>query len=216
MVPPDSKIKKWWNYAVVLLVMYNSLFIPFVLGYSRYNPNEGNLYFYDMENDHLILYCLVVDYLVDMFFVADIVLTFRTTYFDADNELVLDKKLIANNYLRGAFPVFAPYYLSISAPFFLVFTYFWLLPQVDLLATVPFEIIGLLYHGKLDLGFKILRLLRLTKVIRQLDVHNNVSFPAATISDAHGLSMRTVALVLRQHIPTESSTLWSGVMCADS
>ena len=52
------------------------------------------------------------------------------------------------------------------------------LADVYLLATLPFEIIGLMYHGKLDLGFKLLRLLRLTKVIRQLDVHNNVRPPA--------------------------------------
>eukprot|EP00966_Prymnesium_polylepis_P002477 57001-Prymnesium_polylepis.2 len=40
-----------------------------------------------------------------MFFIADIMLTFRTTFFDQDNELVLDKKVIAQSYLHGAFPV---------------------------------------------------------------------------------------------------------------
>ena len=27
MLPPESVFKKWWNYFVVLLVMYNTLFI---------------------------------------------------------------------------------------------------------------------------------------------------------------------------------------------
>jgi len=31
-----------------------------------------------------------------------------------------------------------------------------------------------MYQGKIELSFKIMRLLRLTKVVRQLDVHNNV------------------------------------------
>lgn len=149
MLPPDSKFKKWWNVAVVTLVMYNSIFIPFILGYNRYNPNNANLYYYDMERDDLVIHLLILDYLVDLVFIADIVLTFRTTFFDQDNELVLDKEIIARTYLRGSFPV-------------------------DLLATLPFELLGLLYQGKLELGLKIFRLLRLTKVIRQLDVHNNV------------------------------------------
>jgi len=42
------------------------------------------------------------------------------------------------------------------------------------LATLPFELLGLMYQGKIELSFKIMRLLRLTKVVRQLDVHNNV------------------------------------------
>ena len=94
MLPPNSRFSKWWNRISVALVMYNCAMVPFILGYSRYDPNNANLYYYDgllpgalngAGSVNPFLLCL--DYLIDAFFVADIAIVFRTTYFDEDNEL---------------------------------------------------------------------------------------------------------------------------------
>jgi len=153
MLPPESKYKKRWNQFIVLLVIYNCWSIPIIIGFNLYGPryypengvqgpNEGyppGLYNYGL---------MTWDYIVDCFFLVDMLLTFRTTYFDEDNELVLDKKVIAKAYLKWAF---------------------W----IDLVALVPWEIFGLFANGELYLQIKVLRLLRFYKHIRKLDVHNN-------------------------------------------
>jgi len=148
MLPPDSPFKKWWNRIVVLLVMYNTLFLIIVICFQKYNGD--GLYWYDHATDTLDVTPMVFDYLIDVFFAADIYLTFRTTFFDQENELVLDKKVISRTYLKSWFPV-------------------------ELIATIPFELFGLCEKKpRLVVPVKVIRLLRLAKVLRQVNVHNNV------------------------------------------
>jgi hypothetical protein len=49
--------------------------------------------------------------------VVDIILEFRTTYYNEENELIVDKRTIAARYMRFWFPV-------------------------DVAATIPFELVG--------------------------------------------------------------------------
>lgn len=149
MLPPESSFKKHWNMLIVLLVMYNTLFIILVVCFNKYEERTG-LYWYEESTDTVTWAPMVIDYLVDLVFLADILLTFRTTFFDAENELVLDKRVIRNNYLKTWFPV-------------------------DLVSFLPFEIVGLAEDPpRLRLPLKVIRLLRLTKVIKEVNVHNNV------------------------------------------
>jgi len=148
MLPPDSPFKKWWNRIVVLLVMYNTLFLIIVICFQKYNGD--GLYWYDHATDTLDVTPMVFDYLIDVFFAADIYLTFRTTFFDQENELVLDRKVISRTYLKSWFPM-------------------------ELIATIPFELFGLCEKKpRLVVPVKVIRLLRLAKVLRQVNVHNNV------------------------------------------
>lgn len=103
MLPPDSTFKKWWNIVMSILVLYNTLFIILVICFQKYD--ERGLYWYERDWDHAYVAPMVIDYLVDLMFVADILLTFRTTFFDQENELVLDKKVIRNTYLKSWFTV---------------------------------------------------------------------------------------------------------------
>ena len=149
MLPPESAFKKYWNMLIVLLVMYNTLFIVLVVCYNRFDAATG-LYWYDIASGQINVVPMIIDYLVDVVFIADIVLTFRTTFFDQENELVLDKKIIARNYMKFWFPI-------------------------DVVATVPFELLGFCFPPHvLRPEFKVIRLLRLTKVLKQINVHNNV------------------------------------------
>ena len=101
MLPPDSAFKKVWNRVIVALTMYNMIFIILVVCYNRYD--EQGLYWYEPNTGELNILPMVIDYMVDMIFLIDIRLTFITTFFDADNELVLDRKLIARNYRQSWF-----------------------------------------------------------------------------------------------------------------
>ena len=102
MLPPESQFKKYWNLIITLLVMYNTLFIIIVICFNRFDPNTG-YYWYDRSTAQVNFAPMIVDYLVDVVFFVDIYLTFRTTFFDAENELVLDRRVIAKHYLRHWF-----------------------------------------------------------------------------------------------------------------
>ena len=91
----------------------------------------------------------MIDYLIDVYFLFDMVLSFRTTYHNEDNELVLDVKLIRRRYLRSWF-------------------------AIDLVAIIPFELLAYAGAGSADdlgvLGVtKLPRLLRLGRVLKKLD-----------------------------------------------
>lgn len=68
-----------------------------------------------------------------------------------ENVLIVDQRSIARNYLKFWFPL-------------------------DVIATVPFELLGFAFPPNFVLRpeLKVIRLLRLTKVIKQINVHNNV------------------------------------------
>ena len=104
MLPPDSTFKKYWGRWITTLVMYNTLFLILVVCYNRYDPSTG-FYWYEADPNggpgSLNPVPMIFDYIVDAFFAADILLTFRTTFFDAENELVLDKRVIRRSYLKG-------------------------------------------------------------------------------------------------------------------
>ena len=46
---------------------------------------------------------VIIDSLVDFTFAIDIVFNFFTAYFDEEEEIVLSRKLIAKNYVKGWF-----------------------------------------------------------------------------------------------------------------
>jgi len=144
MLPPTSVAKSRWDIVMFIFVFYNSIYIPLELAFE------------DVIEKH-VAHC-VIDYLIDIMFVIDMVINFRTTYFNAEQELVLDKKTIALRYIRTWFPI-------------------------DLVAVIPFELFFLMFGasgsvcggdggggaGNVAGIFKILRLLRLGRVMKVLD-----------------------------------------------
>ena len=85
LLPPISNrtpFRKAFNSFLTICMVYTGLFAPLFAGFQiPYNPVQ-----------------LTVDYLVDLCFWVDIILNFRTTFYDLNNDLVVDKKLILDNY----------------------------------------------------------------------------------------------------------------------
>ena len=95
---------------------------------------------------------IVVNALIDLCFAIDIFVVFRTTYVDRyTGGEILDGKKIAINYLMGRF---------------------W----IDLLATIPFDTIALIFGGnsKAFQLFGILKLIRITRLSRIISYMNVV------------------------------------------
>ncbi|KAL6184102.1 hypothetical protein ACLB2K_045506 [Fragaria x ananassa] len=124
--PMDSRYRSWEVF-MVLLVAYSAWVYPFEVAFlnSTTGTSINPLY--------------LADYIVDLFFGIDIVLTFFVAYIDPRTQLlVLDSNKIAIRYLS---------------------TWFFM----DLASTLPFEVIG---RHKLGLSYSLLGLLRFWRLRR--------------------------------------------------
>ncbi|XP_071039250.1 voltage-gated inwardly rectifying potassium channel KCNH6 [Parasteatoda tepidariorum] len=132
-----SPFKAVWDWIILLLVIYTAIFTPYVAAFLL---NEERL-----DNDGPIVY---IDLIVDVMFIIDIVINFRTTYVNSNEEVEGHPCKIAVHYLRGWF-------------------------IIDVVAAIPFD---LLLVGKNSdetttlIGLlKTARLLRLVRVARKID-----------------------------------------------
>ena len=91
----SSRFIKHWNNAVIILAMYNSVTIPMAIFYSENGPTM-------LEGEPIAL----LDSFVDLIFLIDVIITFRTTYLDtAIGEEVTETHKIAITYLKGSFAI---------------------------------------------------------------------------------------------------------------
>ena len=86
---------KYWNNMVIVLAMYNSVTIPMAIFYGEDGPTI-------IGSETIAL----IDALVDLTFLIDVVLTFRTTYLDTETGSdETDPHKIASKYLHGSFMI---------------------------------------------------------------------------------------------------------------
>ena len=76
-----------WDIYIMILLLYTAFWMPYQISFID-DPSTG---------------LLVLDYFVDTCFFIDIILTFNTTYYDKDGLLVVKRKTIAAEYLKGWF-----------------------------------------------------------------------------------------------------------------
>lgn len=79
--------KAAWDWLILLLVIYIAIYTPYVAAFL-----------FLKQADPLV----VVDLAVDVMFMADMIINFRTTYLH-NGEVIVDPRRIAVNYLRGWF-----------------------------------------------------------------------------------------------------------------
>ncbi|XP_037544652.1 potassium voltage-gated channel subfamily H member 6a [Nematolebias whitei] len=143
-----SPFKAVWDWVILLLVIYTAIFTPYSAAFLL---NEA-----EDEHSSCGYTCNplnVVDLVVDVMFIVDILINFRTTYVNHNEEVVSHPGHIAQHYFKG-----------------------WFL--IDIVAAVPFDL--LIYRSGSQetepqtqttlIGLlKTARLLRLVRVARKLD-----------------------------------------------
>lgn len=111
-----SPFKAIWDWIVLFLVMYTAIVTPYMAAFvlTRETNKTGRILAtsINIEDDPLV----IVDYIVDVMFIIDIFINFRTTFVDSNDEVVSDPCRVAVNYMKGWF-------------------------IVDLLAAIPFELL---------------------------------------------------------------------------
>ncbi|KAI0239899.1 Potassium voltage-gated channel subfamily H member 8 [Lamellibrachia satsuma] len=134
-----------WDWLILLCTFYIAIIVPY----------NAAFYLVDGPNRRA---SIVTDVIVEMLFIIDIILNFRTTYVSKSGQVVYEPKLIAINYIRGLF-------------------------LLDLLAALPFDV---LYASQVNTGtlihlLKVARLLRLARLMQKLDHYSQYSFVILTL-----------------------------------
>ena len=80
----------YWDMCLGVLIMYSVLVIPIRIGF-------------EMEVDVPNSWQFIFDCFIDVTFLADMMLNFHTGFYDDQEEFIVDKRVIAGNYLRGWF-----------------------------------------------------------------------------------------------------------------
>ena len=137
----NSRFKFWFDMMIISLASFNVFTIPFIIAFD---PPEADSWWY-----------MTIVYLINIIFVIDIVVNFRTTYINnRTGDEVWDPKMIAKKYLLGGR--------------FLI----------DFLSALPLEQLvpkGLLIRDLLALlgMLKTVRVMRMSKVIQSLNIRQD-------------------------------------------
>ncbi|XP_075895858.1 voltage-gated inwardly rectifying potassium channel KCNH7 isoform X2 [Nelusetta ayraudi] len=139
-----SPFKAVWDWLILLLVIYTAILTPYSAAFLLNDQEEQRR----RECGYSCSPLNVVDLIVDIMFIIDILINFRTTYVNQNEEVVSDPAKIAIHYFKG-----------------------WFL--IDMVAAIPFDL--LIFGSGSDetttlIGLlKTARLLRLVRVARKLD-----------------------------------------------
>ena len=103
-----SPFKAVWDWIVLLLVLYTAVFTPYMAAFllneeekkasRNESPDSRELNAETNNADPLVL----IDLIVDIMFIADILINFRTTFVH-NGEVVSDPQKIAKKYVKGWF-----------------------------------------------------------------------------------------------------------------
>ena len=124
VVTPDAKWRQGWDTLMICVLIYIGITVPYRLSFD--SPAKG---FY-----------LVINIFSEIVLNADIVVSFRTAYFDPEKgTIVTDPKLIAHRYLRS-----------------------WAV--LDVPSATPFEILNLIFY--VDPSLRLMQMVRLVQLLR--------------------------------------------------
>jgi hypothetical protein len=124
IIDENGNLRTRWDFLILILIIISVLLIPYQFAFQHKITNTGSL----------------IVYLIDLFFIADIILNFRTSYRVAGKE-ILEFKETKNRYLKASF-------------------------ITDLIATIPFDLLFLLWPGYELEGISIVLWLRLLRLFR--------------------------------------------------
>jgi len=152
LIDPHSSFRTAWDILIMVLILWTSVVLPFRLAFVEDATFANQTIVNETQNASRTLieidFWFFADTVQDSLFLIDIILNFRTAYFD-DGVLIVSLKKIGKKYLKGWF-------------------------FIDLLSTIPLDYIVLLANSDQDLAnlltlpslLRLLRLIRLVKLLR--------------------------------------------------
>ena len=142
MLRQNDPQKTKWDLIIIFLAIYNSFQIPFEIAFDPVDMKLPAFY--------------VLNSCIDLVFLLDIIVNFRTTFYDIETgDEVFDSKRTGKMYLKGRF-------------------------TVDLLSTIPFDNIALIFTSssspilQLFSLLKLVRISRLGRIIERMNVTQDI------------------------------------------
>ena len=83
-----SATKGFWDWWILILTTYIAIMVPYNVAFRR-NDRKRDL--------------IIFDTVIELFFIMDIVVHFRTSFVDISGRIIYDQKKIAIHYLKGWF-----------------------------------------------------------------------------------------------------------------
>lgn len=156
---PEGKFVIFWEIVCVLLCVHQAITIPYRVCFSVITVGLWG----------------IADIIIDCLFIFDVMLNFNIGFYSAGN-IVLNRKLIAMNYLKSWFLLdfisSLPYALFISPSIYFDFT-----SNEDLISKMDLE--EVLNHSSAThttvLLIRLMKLLRLLKLIRLIRISKEVN-----------------------------------------
>jgi hypothetical protein len=190
VVRENSRARTAWDLLILVLIVVSCTLVPYQLAFRHQVDLAGSL----------------IVYLIDLFFLADILANFRTSYRHQGSDIT-DREKIARRYLRTLFPF-------------------------DLLAAFPFDALLLGWAG-LEIGgvsiVLLLRLPRLLRIVRLFVIFRRwqryswtnsgllriVKFAFVILPVTHWVACAWFLVPIMQGFPGESWPLAEGIESAD-
>ena len=96
-----SPFKAVWDWIILLLVIYTAIFTPYAAAFllSEERVEGETLNMHERYSEPLT----IIDLIVDIMFIIDIFINFRTTYVNKNDEVVSHPGKIAIHYFKGWF-----------------------------------------------------------------------------------------------------------------
>ena len=176
LIMPHSNMRFVWDMVATMLIFFIAISLPFRIAF---------------DGDDWSLGWSIVDFAIDVFFVVDIPLTFRSAYVDSNSKLVTDPWQIARHYAHTWLV------LDIVASF----PWDWVTPPYGVHFTEPPDIPsgtgGAATHLPSMLRlFKLLKLLRLLRVARLLQLLGRIEERVVAAVNQSTLRLFNLLIVL--------------------
>jgi CRP-like cAMP-binding protein len=145
MILCNSKIRIIWDFVTIIWILYITFQVPFIVAFDVNIAKSPGAF--------------AMDVVINIFFLLDIVLNFRTGFYDGQRTIEeTDPWKVAKNYLKG-----------------------WFL--MDVIATVPWgELLGDGVHSKALRLTKLVRLIKVPIFLETVDNHITISKAGLTIA----------------------------------
>ena len=87
IIMPESQFKLFWSMIMILLLLITMIYVPYRTAFIDEPP----------------LWLMICEYIMDSLFAIDIILCFFSSYYDDQDNLVIDHFTIVKNYIKGWF-----------------------------------------------------------------------------------------------------------------
>lgn len=134
MISPNSSFRSRWDAIQAVFLSYIAFVVPYRIGFDNDASPDSFWFWFDL--------------FIDIYFVVDVFLNFRTAFFTGDGEMEYRPKVVANTYLHGWF-------------------------TIDVLGCLPFNyVVYVVPDNQLDStdmrGNRVLRMMRLARLLKIL------------------------------------------------